>query len=604
MDINQPTLIQFESARKQHNLIPPLGSNSFYSVGDGEVNIFCLRNLPDNYRFDLIIYKGIVYTGIGNFYAVGDIKDIDMPYRDLTVLQDTELHVNQGLTISSGKMEVFGKLELMQHSRLFIKNKGTAVFDVGSVLTVNKSSGILLEAGASLIIYGTINIDVAELDSILNNTNITIDSSAILNVTGISYDNKQFSLTQYESELKRKDINVNTQGEKNYDNGKGRIGYRWRDGKPLEHSYVLDITQLLGEVVLGDLRFAVTGFPAVVHSKSQTIGNLIIKKNTTLNITESYRGSTYMRPELYLGIVIENSKTPATCTVHGKIICDGLNTMISVDRKASIRIAEGGEVHLRNGAIMRSTYNENAPVLFIDGTLIIEDISQVKTFEKENIVFGPKGKVIVLNPDIGKKRLLFTTPNGIKNSDLYRLFIDSIDHIEYHISNNTGIGIDQYYEFYGRDMQKWFGDRRIEKAIKDGILVWHSGGYIELYHDITPWATKDSTLLHASRLFKSFGSYDKDKLQDTVNRLNYAGCGDILFRFIDGDIVKEVILSLESIHMKNIFNDPSKGKYVLHTDSDGLLFMRNSIGDCSINTLINPKSRIIEIVDKKAEFLL
>ena len=604
MDINQPTLIQFESARKQHNLIPPLDSNSFYTVGQGEINIFCLRNNPTDYRFDLIIYKGSVYTGTGNFYVTGDITDVSMPYRNLRVLKDTSLSVTQGLTLSSGEMKVSGKLELMQHSRLFIKNSGNAVFDAKSVLTINKGSGIIVETGSTLVIYGTVNINVAELNSIVSNPNITIDSAAVLNVTGISYDNKHFSLTQYESELKLKDINVNTQGEKNYDNGKSRIGYRWRDGKPLENSYVLDLTQLLGEIVLGELRFSVTGFPADVHSNLKTIGNLLIKKDSTLHITESYRGSTYMRPELYLGIVIENSKTPATCTVKGKVICDGINAMISVDRKASLYIAEGGEVHLRNGAIMRSTYNEDTPVLFIDGALIIEDISQIKTFEKENIVFGPKGKVIVLNPDTGKKRLLFSTPNGILNSDLYRLFIDTIDHIEYHISNNTGIGIDQYYEFYGRDMTKWFGNRRIEKAIKDGILVWHSGGYIELYSHITPWADKNSCLLHAARLFKTFGSYDKDKLQDAVNRLNYAGCGNILFRFIDGDNEKEVPLTLEAIHMKNIFNDPSLGKYVLHTDNIGLLFLRNNTSNTSISTLINRNSRIIEIVDNKAEFLL
>ena len=53
MDIKQPTLIQFEAIRKQNNLIPPLGSNSFYTVGTGEINILCLKNDLDNYRFDL-----------------------------------------------------------------------------------------------------------------------------------------------------------------------------------------------------------------------------------------------------------------------------------------------------------------------------------------------------------------------------------------------------------------------------------------------------------------------------------------------------------------------------------------------------------------------
>jgi hypothetical protein len=311
-----------------------------------------------------------------------------------------------------------------------------------------------------------------------------------------------------------------------------------------------------------------------------------------------------MRPELYLGVMIGNNKTPGTCTIYGNVICDGINSMITVDRRASLRIEEGGELYLKNGAIMRSTYNENKSVLFINGTLIIEDIAQIKTFEKENIVFGPNGKVVILNPDTGEKRLLFSTPNGILNSDLYRIFIDTIDHIEYHVQNNTGIAIDQYYEFYARDMVNWFGNRRFEKAIKDGILIWHAGGFIELHNKIISWANTNSTLLHASRIFKTFGSYDKDKLQDAVNRLNYAGCGDILFRFIEGDKVKEILLSLEAIHMKNMFNDPSISKYVLYTDNEGLLFLKNNVDTLAVSELISKDSRIIEIIDNRAEFTI
>ena len=53
---------------------------------------------------------------------------------------------------------------------------------------------------------------------------------------------------------------------------------------------------------------------------------------------------------------------------------------------------------------------------------------------------------------------------------LYRLFENVIDHVEYHISNNTGIAIDKYYEYFNRDMVDWFGGRRIEKAIHEANL--------------------------------------------------------------------------------------------------------------------------------------
>lgn len=602
MNITSSTLMQFESIRRKENLIPPLKSNSFYTVGNGEINIFSLRNDPNDYRFDLNIYKGNVYTGPGNFIIAGDIGDTEAPYRNLSINQYTSLSVTQGLTISTGEMNVIGNLELMKHSRLFVRNKGKVIFNSTSRLIINNSADIIVEKESTLIIYGKVDIDISKLNSITNNSNIIIDSAAVLNVTGINYDNKDFSLVQYENELKLKDINTNTQGEKNYNNGKSRIGFRWRDGKPLEHTHAIDITLLLGEIILGDFRLSITGLP--VKADSKTISNLIIKRYTTLYISESYNDSTYVRPELYIGINIGNNKVPADCIVQGTVICDGINSMITIDRHATIHIEDGGELHLRNGAIMRSAYNDNTPVLFINGTMIIEDISQINTFDKENIIFGENGKLIILNPDTGEKRLLFTTPNGILKSDLYRIFFNNIDHIEYHVSNNTGIGIDEYYKFYGRDMRKWFGDRRIEKAIYDKILIWHDGGFIELYNHITPWATKDSTLLHASRLFKTFGSYDKDKLQDAVNRLSYAGCGNILFRFIEGDCINEVTLNLKSIHIKNIFNDPLIGKYILHTDNDGFLFIRNYVTNNGISELINKKSKIVEIVDNKAEFVL
>jgi hypothetical protein len=333
MSIDQPTLIQFESTRKQINLIPPLESNSFYTVGKGEINIFCLRNNPTDYRFDLSIYKGSVFTGAGNLTISGDIVDINNPYRNLSILKDKTLSVTQGLTISKGTMKVEGTLELMQRSRLFVRNGGSAVFYSTSALIINDSSDIMVESGSSLIIYGRVDIHVSKLNSIINNPNITIDSAAMLNVTGIKYDNKYFSLTQYESELKLRDITTNTQGEKNYDVGKSRIGYRWTDGKPLEHSYTIDISLLLGYIVLGDLRFSVTGMLENVKPTTKTVSNLIIKKDTTLYISESFGESKYMRPELYLGVMIGNNKTPGTCTIYGNVICDGINSMITVDRE-------------------------------------------------------------------------------------------------------------------------------------------------------------------------------------------------------------------------------------------------------------------------------
>ena len=153
-------------------------------------------------------------------------------------------------------------------------------------------------------------------------------------------------------------------------------------------------------------------------------------------------------------------------------------------------------------------------------------------------------------------------------------------------------------------MSLWYFGKRIEQAIYEGLIVWHDEAFIELYSDVTPWVNDDCTLLQASRIFKTFGSYDKDRLQDAVNRLRYAGCGNILFRFIDGNIEKEVVLVLNGSNMKSVYNYPLTDMYRLNTDNDGTLFIRNKVQNTKVETLVNNKSIRHEIIDKKVEFPL
>lgn len=603
MNLDQPTLIQFEEVRKKNEFIPPEGSNSFYNIGKGRINISTIRGSIDDYRFDLYTDRGSVYTGHGNFIVSGDIVDIDRPYRDLIVISNTSLLVNNKLTISSGDMNVHGTLELMESSQLILRDNAHVTLFPDSVFKVKDHTIITVEKGSSLTIYGRIDVHLSRVDNLLNFQGIIIDSAAVMNVEGIDVGDRPYSLTDYDSSLREKVINIHTQGESNFSNG--RIGYTWTGGTPLNGSQIIRMIVLWGEAVMGDFKLSILGKPVTPIPNLQMISDLLVKKDTILYITESYNECRYIRPELYIGIVIGNNEIPGTCIIEGSIVSDGTNALITVDRGATLHIMQGGTLYLKNGSVMRSTHNkEDDRILFIDGTLIIEDISQINTFEHDNIVIGETGKIIVLNPDTGEKRLLWKTPNGIEHTDLYRLFKDRIDHVEYHISNNTGIGIDVYYEFYARDMTKWYGDRRIEKAIHDGILVWHDGGFIELYHDITPWADIDSTLLHASRLFKTFGSYDQDKLQDAVDRLTYAGSGNILFRFINGDNIREVLLVLEGIKMQNVLNHPLTNMYILTTDNDGKLFIKNKVTNTTVNNIINKDARSFDIVDNKIEFPL
>lgn len=601
MNLDQPTLIQFELNRKENNFIPPAGSNSFYNIGSGKINLLTKNDDIKNYQFDISTNSGQIYTGIGNYIIS---KNINIsPYNKLTVIANTKLSVNSMLTIDNGELEIHGDIELMEHSHLIIKNNSIVTLYIDSVFVINNNTEIIVENGSSLIIYGRIDSHISMVDSILNVKGIIIDSAAVMNVSGLDLlGERPFSLTDYDMFLRNKIINVYTQGEQNF--SYGRIGYTWTGGSPLEHSQIIRMSVLWGEAILGDFKLSILGTPSKTITNLQMISELHICKNTTLYIKENYHDKRYMRPELYLGIVIGNNDNPAKCIVDGSIICDGVNSIITIDRGSSMYINENGKLYLKNNAIMRSTYNDNNQVLFIDGELIIDTIEQINSFNKNNIVIGDNGKVIILNPDTGENKLLWTTPNGIENSDLYRLFKDRINHVEYHISKNNGIGIDKYYEFYAREMTNWYGGMRIEKAIHEGLIVWHDGGFIELYHDIIPWVNKECTLLHASRIFKTFGSYDKDKLQDVVNRLRYAGCGNILFRFIDGEYVKEVTLVLEGINMTNIVKNHISDMYLLTTDNDGKLFIKNNVSNTTVSNIINKNSLSLDIIDNELNFQL
>lgn len=602
MNLNQPTLIEFENERRKNNIVPPEGSNSFYNIGNGSINLLTKRSDLENYRFDLFTNSGSVNTGNGDFVISGDIKDIDNPYNDLTVIPNTSLTVNNQLTVSSGSLFVHGNLNLLNNSKLFIRNNGHVIFYSDSDFVISEKSQILVEKGSTVTIYGRIDIHLAQVNSLLNVDGVTIDSACVLNVTGIDFKNRSYSLTDYNTELMNKKMGKHTQGEKNYN--EGRIGFTWKDGNPLQSYQVFTMLTMTGDAVLGDFRLPILGIPENEIPNKQVIDTLHICEDTTLYITESFNNSIYIRPELYLGIIIGNNKIPANCIIDGTIIADGPNSLISIDRGATMHIEETGELHLKNNAILRSTYNEDKPVLFINGTLVIETIEQIDTFNKDNIVFGENGKLIILNPDTGERVLLFTTPNGIEDTKLYKIFKDDLDHIEYHITNNHGIGIDQYYEFYSQQFINWYANRRIEQAIFDKLLVWHDGGFIELYNSVIPWVDTNCTLLHASRIFKTYGSYDEDKLQDAVERLKYAGCGDILFRFIKDGQVGEVTMSLSDIHVESIINHPLTEKYVLTADNDGELFIKNKVNKIDSDEIISSKSHNYEIKDKKVDFSL
>lgn len=564
----------------------PDGSDKFETIGGGRIRI---HNNSDKYS--IYVDMGVVHTG-SHSIVIGN----DSTYVELIVINGASLIVDNSMEVSDGRLEVHGKFELLKDSNLFVHNNGVVILHPDSVLIINDNVNVTVRDNSELTIYGRIDVHIDSINYILNAKNIIVDSAAVWNVHGISYTNRTFSLTDYEKDVRKTYINTYTQGEKNFP--EGRLRYVWRQGNPTEPSHVLGISIEKGNVPLGDFRFPVLGRPISTTPSMQTISDLIIKEDATLYITESFNDFTYIRPELYLGMIINNTLTTANCDVYGKIVVDGKNGMITIDRGATLHIKEGAEVHLINDSIMKSTYNHGIPVLFIDGKLFIDDIEQISTFDPENIIFGANGKIIVLNPETEERRVLFSTPNGILSSDLYRLFLDRINNVEYHIPNNCGIAIDQYFEQYFRSLTDWYGGRRFEQAIYDGIIIFHEGAFIELDGtNIIPWVNEDTTLFQISRLFKSYATDDINRLQDVVNRLRFAGCSNIIFVLKYSDVVREIKMVLDDCTMKSIVNNPVSQRYRLKTNNGGMLFMINRTNSNDINRLISSRSKTFPIDD-------
>lgn len=585
MNLNQKTLILFEQERSSYSFYPPNQSDSFYNIDQSMIDLFCFE---DNgiYKFKLTGLNGEINVGDGEFIIN------DSLYTAMDIKKDAILIINNKLIIDNAEVHIYGTLKMDEHTMFILRNNAKVIFEPDSKFIIKKQCKLLIDESSRIDVYGSMDIYVDLMDTITTMNNLYIDSAAVVKPTDIDLGDREFSLTDYDLYLREKVINMYTQGEYNVTNG--RIGYTWKGGSVYTGSQQLELSVLYGSVILGDFKLQVLGKQANEIPNLQIIRSLHVCKDTTLYIAGQYDGFTYLRPELYLGVIIGNVDKPASALVDGTIIVDGDQSLITIDRLSKLTISESGTIYLRNGATMRSTNNEGQTVLYINGTLVIDSIDQIKTFDASNIQFGRNGKVIVLNP-ASEHTLLFSTPNGKYNTDLYRIFENTIDHIEYHISHNTGIKIDQYYEYYSRDLIDWFGNRRIEQAIYDGILVWEDGAFIELDESIIPWATIDGTLYQATRLFKSFASRDIERIKDVADRLKYAGAGNITFRFISGDVYKDILFDLEGIKISTITNTPASNEYNVTVDNTGNLFMKNRVADVSENDIINSDAKSIKL---------
>lgn len=598
MNLNQPTLVEFESARKSAGLIPPAGSNSFYNIGNGRINILTKRSEKDDYRFDIFTDRGEIDIGDGAFNLAGDINNIEYPYGNMTIRKNTSINITNMFGIYRGEMKSHGTINIRHGAHIVVRNSGRVILHKESSIYIDAGVGFQVHEGSEFTIYGKIYINLNSVHGLLNAPNVTIDPAATMFVTGLeTLGQRLYSLTDYFAELSNQVININTQGEKNFIRSIGRIGYVWSSGNPLKRYQVIKMSVLYGIAILGDFKLSILGMPEVELPDTQIVDTIVIEKGSTLYISDTYEEYQYAYPQLYLGIVIDNSKIAGRCIVNGKVIVSGKDSSITLDRGASLTIEEDAEVELCNGGTILSSHNDEMEVLFIFGRLIIDDLSQIESFISSNIVFGENGKLVIRNPDTGEKRVLFSTPHGINDTMLYKMMHGKLDHVEYHISNNTGICIDQYYELFHKDFIHWYNGMRIEKAIHEGLIVWHDGGFIKLSSDVIPWVNDECNLLHASRLFKSFGSSDYEKLQEVVDRLKYAGCGNITFIFEYDGGSHEMTLILNDVNMISVINNPISNSYELKTDNSGELFLKNNLPIVTPETIITKNSTMINIKD-------
>ena len=139
------TLINFEIDRKNKGLIPPDHSNSFYDIGLSRIDLYTIRDDPEDYRFDLYVEKGNLIVGNGTFSVNGEIVDPDRPYNSFTVLHPAELSVSDRFIVNKGNMDVYGTLDLNSGAHLISNNGGSVIFNPNSVLNIKECSSITVE---------------------------------------------------------------------------------------------------------------------------------------------------------------------------------------------------------------------------------------------------------------------------------------------------------------------------------------------------------------------------------------------------------------------------------------------------------------------------
>lgn len=597
-------LMMMEKERSDLNWLPKKKVN--FQVGTGEVTL-----KPINDKYTLIINGGSVNTGTGEFYVGGDLGDSGL--YDQLLIKSGSLTVDDTLTISdNGVVTVGGNLIIGNGGKLTVTADGivrvlpggSLRFEPGSELSFTDSDG---NAGGSIRVDGTLFVDPDQVTKVLRSPRVNVGMYAIVRLSE-SPLSRTYSLTDCLADLWQRDIPYGKYGYQLLGYG-SKLSFVQLGGDHDNPWQILNVHLSDGDIPFGDFNLMIAGLPSYAD-KLKLIGDLTIGQDAHLHVSDNYRGETFYRPMIRVSPPLGHTPVyPPKLQINGKLTVSGEHSVLRVEHGGLIVISQTGQLNLMNGSTIRSN-EQDGGTLLINGILKVEDITQLSHLEPYQIVFGSNGQLTITNEqpnwDSRKRKVLLSIPDGIQESELYRLLGDRLEHVEYHVPSGCGISIDRYMEQFYR-LDDWYGGMRLEEAIQRGYIVWHSGAFINLDRSIIPWVDlSQPVLMQIPKLFLSHRESTPEKLQDLVNRLYRAKCGNMVFMLTDKTRVEETTLDLSACKIQTAGYDQQTSSYTIVTSGDGELLITNSdkISSLSVSDIVKIEPVAIPIPETKASFTI
>nr|DAN39846.1 MAG TPA: hypothetical protein [Caudoviricetes sp.] len=563
---------------KIHN--QPKDSDAFYTMANG-ARIRIHRLNTEETKCTIAIGTGIVETGETIY------MDNDNILMGLTIYPKATLKITKQLLLNHGcSIECNGGLIIEKRARLYLRgNKSNVVASNTSTVTIDNSSDVIVNEGSLCEIFGSINIDVSRLKVLKNNPRFILADGIDLQITNIPELKDVYTLNNYLKSIHEESLTPDSIGEKVFNDGKSVIGYSYAYGDYDANYWGCDIQLFKGDIILGNfhsLFYGSVGTTLEKHERGKEykdchyFRNLRIDKSATLHIVDKVKDADTYMPGLYIGYSSKEN-TPidlhAKCTVFGKVICSGNDSIVILDH-GMIVIEEDAEMYFYN----HSTFKlRNNGILQINGTLRIDSIDRMVGFNPDAIVFGKNGRLIIENTDHDKDFVWLETPIGFKSHKIHTLITgDTIQHLTVKFNQYTGIKLDRYTKYFGRDVSNWFFGKRFEECIAEGIFEWDHG-FIELDYTIFEWLTHESNLKDVGILFNTSASYDVDRLQEFVSSIHaFDNINCIIFKFVSRKQIKRIPLYLKNINIRHFYYNGMNDRYILRTSNDGMLYLTNS----------------------------